>query len=96
MSEMVERVAKAICLADHGYDVSSDLAPIVTGQYNARARAAIAAMREPTDDVRQALGHIDEHVDKHSRTEHGIRVAGSVCWQRGIDAALGKPGKEDR
>jgi hypothetical protein len=46
MSEMIERVAKAIWEANHGYDGGL-----------AQARAAIAAMREPTEEMITAGEH---------------------------------------
>jgi hypothetical protein len=60
MSEMVERVAKALARADHlrpitpdddsaELDWNFDLTRWDRGSYLAKARAAIVAMREPTD-----------------------------------------------
>lgn len=58
MSEMIERVARAMCIAD-GYNPDRDLGfydPVTEKRllawqyrYPDRARAAIAAMREPTE-----------------------------------------------
>jgi len=51
MTEMIERVARAIHSAeveDEG-DPWNDLGDYVQGEYRTLARAAIAAMREPTE-----------------------------------------------
>lgn len=66
MSEMVDRVARALCIAD-GYDPDANenrawldgdviLSDTKLGWewHIARARAALEAMREPTDEMLQA------------------------------------------
>ena len=49
VSEMVERVSKALIEADPGADERS--LPMPTRTYEAMARAAIKAMMEPTEDM---------------------------------------------
>lgn len=67
MSEMVERVARALAHEDHPCwslvaevmaDTTPDLGDGISPRehYMLRARAAIAAMREPTEAVRQWVG----------------------------------------
>lgn len=72
MSEMVERVAMALARALHG---SASDEPIDLGEV---ARAAIEAMREPTDEQR------NRYFELSFRTE----VFNDGAWERGIDAAL--------
>lgn len=71
MSEMIERVAEAICRAENGevgvngcrecllgYTAGVSAAPKnCLGVYSATARAAIEAMREPTDAMMLAACH---------------------------------------
>jgi hypothetical protein len=54
MSEMIERVAQAIRLEWAAH--STTPLPFYAGELEAVARAAIAAMREPTDDMKQIEG----------------------------------------
>lgn len=79
MSEMIDRVAKAICRAEigsigpYGFDLEE------TGQQSAAhwrslARAAIAAMREPTQVM------LDAGWDSRSVPRY--------CWENMIDEAL--------
>lgn len=78
MSEMVERVAMAIhvTMDAPAWDRTSVLTRDVM---RVRARAAIAAMREPTEDMRDAL----------SATGKMWRELNSeTVWQTYIDAAL--------
>lgn len=49
MSEMVERVARAICCPHGCRNVDTQYAVCQAGTYRADARAAIEAMREPTE-----------------------------------------------
>lgn len=75
MSEMVERVARAMAIVDKGDDmwdiVSEDgdgYGYVGKNEYRAMARAAIAAMREPTAAmVREGGQAIWEDVDEASR-----------------------------
>lgn len=88
MSEMVERVAPATFAACNGpegfgdhmdprYEANSEL-------FEAMARAAIEAMRQPTDAMLvAAIADSDEY-------GFGSYEAGS-CWRAMIDAALADP-----
>ena len=83
MSEMIERVARALAIADgmHPEAVSNgeDAVPVWT-LYVDDARAAIEAMREPTDvmvDAGYAVTVDDE----------------TEVWQAMIDAALSQKGE---
>lgn len=76
MSEMVERVARALA-NEEGY--AYDPVP-----YNRRARAAIEAMREPTDAMVDAGGWLGG--------ENGVGDSSArVVWTGMIEAALVKP-----
>lgn len=76
MSEMLERVAKAIY--DAGHDDHGGLRVILPREIaNHLARAAIAAMREPTAAMLDA-GPGDPYLDAH-------------VWGKIIDAALATP-----
>lgn len=83
MSEMVERVARAIADADmEDYEGREAL-------YNAFARAAIEAMREPTNNMR-GIG-FDEAYEHIEPSPYGPVVhakIGQKVWQAMIDAAL--------
>lgn len=87
MSEIVERVAKAI-LAGHDWthDDGNDpslptgweaVPPDWRDAYRAMARAAIEAMREPTADM---FKHAMPHMDSWS--------SNAAWWQKMIDGAL--------
>ena len=69
MTSMVERVARAIANVDCG---DYELRP---NTYNATARAAIEAMRVPTDAMKEA---------RFQRLGEGGRIE----WEAMIDAAL--------
>lgn len=71
MSEMVDRVARAIskCVSDSDRYWPS---------YVLAARAAIEAMREPTEAMKEA---------------GGFEVGAWVAWTPMIDEALQRPGK---
>lgn len=75
MSEMIDRVAQAIC----GDDNPANVLAI----HRTRARAAIEAMREPTDAMSDAAA---ERPGQMSYTD---------VWQAMIDAAVSS-GDEDR
>jgi hypothetical protein len=80
MSEMVDRVKQAIMddLRELGdADVKAGLGWLTDEQRNAVARAAITAMREPTDDMQLGIG---TELDSHEI----VRI-----WQHMIDRALG-------
>jgi hypothetical protein len=58
MTEMIERVARAIYEADPSYIQQSgwdDVPEARRAQYRRQARAAIGAMREPTEEMRDVL-----------------------------------------
>ncbi|MBU6408053.1 MAG: hypothetical protein KGS44_13145 [Alphaproteobacteria bacterium] len=77
MSEtMVERVARAICRAAH-----PDMPWDRVIEFYPQARAAIAAMREPTQDMEFDGAHVLPDYDP------GCEDA-KACWQAMIDAAL--------
>lgn len=78
--EMIERVARAIeatMFAPHELPITGELHK----RYLEAARAAIKAMREPTDEMVEA-----------SNREWDGRIShrSSGAWQAMIDAALGK------
>ena len=78
MTDMIERVAKAIATKALG-EVGRDYDPFAIQKCIPYARAAIAAMREPTNEQYEALsatGKMWRELD--SRT----------VWQTYIDAAL--------
>ena len=81
MSEMVERVAMAIMRDDfEGHDFWDRQAPDVQNQYLTNARAAIAAMREPTESMVVAG---EDHIG-------GDLIDGDSAWvwQAMVDEAL--------
>ena len=87
MSEMIERVAKAIWEAKGS---SQD----VEAAFHEMARAAIAAMREPTKHM-LAKGEtaVDNNIDSTSDTEGSYDIinrmgAAAGSWRAMIDAAL--------
>lgn len=78
MSEMVERVARAIALADLDPETRAAVDPdvwFVAESYYALARAALEAMREPTQDMLLADPRRDMDLSEES-------------WAAMIDAAL--------
>jgi hypothetical protein len=81
MSDMVERVALAIYIAEIGSAAGWDDYRVVKARHLwfAKARAAIEAMREPTQDMIDAC-------DINIPTEGTI----TGVWCDMIDAALGK------
>lgn len=79
MSEMIERVAKAICLWDGAdWDGTLGSRECSRNRYRDTARAAIEAMREPTDGQRNAYYELS----------HKTEVMVDAHWERAIDAAL--------
>lgn len=74
---MVERVARAIVDRRHGKGA------FIHGENLADARAAIEAMREPTEEMREAWGA--EDCDDHPAECH----INPRRWSAMIDAALG-------
>ena len=85
---MIERVAKAIYDADHAYELKNypntftwektrDAYSDTAADYRARARAAVEAMREPTEAMAICLAGYEESDEE--------KVEG---WNAAIDAAL--------
>lgn len=90
MSEMVERVARALYHAhsrNKPYDI---LQPEFQRQYEKQARAAIEAMREPTEAMKNAM--CEAGPDTNSG-EFSWDDAATV-WTSGIDAALSPSGEK--
>ena len=81
MSEMVERIAIAVCEADGC--LWSEATDLDKGLYRDTARAAIAAMREPTDAmIGQGYGYAISYEDE------GVVESPSEVWRAMIDEAL--------
>ncbi len=91
MSEMVERVAKAIAEESprDGYE-AVPLSEIWPGRpryiflregYERAARAAIAAMREPTPEMSEAMFRVEA-------AGHSQRTLCEAAWRAAIDEAL--------
>ena len=74
MSDLVERVARAICEADP----EGRLFDVCRADFEAMARAAIAAMRNPTDAMRRAADPTLPHPSLEA-----LRV-----WRTMIEAAI--------
>lgn len=95
MTTMIEKVARAIfeaCnrqdpVAGFGYADADGGKTVLDGAYDltAIARAAITAMREPTDGMDDAAYDSDA-------LENGSSAYG--CWQAMIDAALAEEPQE--
>jgi hypothetical protein len=90
--EMVERVARAICKAD-GRDPDSDFtsgnATFPAWQaYQSRARAAIEAMREPTEAMIEAGGLSDAARPYDGPEGEGCQFYPAIAYRAMIDAAL--------
>ncbi len=81
MSEMVERVARRLAIED-GADDWDLIGPVTRGIFERNARAAIEAMREPTDDMMHAVGCGGE------RKEWLSGQAWRASYQAMIDEAL--------
>lgn len=83
MSEMVERIARAILAVDYPEDAGSDLEEMWWERrgdaYLAYARAALEAMREPTEQMAQA---------GLSPTYIWVDETAEPIWRRMIDEAL--------
>jgi len=74
---MIERVAREIHDAMEAFDVFDD----ARDEWIKGARAAIAAMREPTESMRRKLWLYGNHPDKEFVMDGGM-------WREMIDAAL--------
>lgn len=82
---MIERVARAISNSDpaNAEDGWDDNSPAVKDDYRKQARAAITAMREPTEDMLKAT--------KYPPCDHHLDPRDGVVpeqWEAMIDAAL--------
>ncbi|WP_299327619.1 hypothetical protein [Parasphingopyxis sp.] len=87
MSEMVERVARAIATAQWGEDDR-----IATEGDFMAARAATKAMRDPTDEMVRKGGHAnaeDWDGDAYSKDPQRWDEDSRRVWQSMIDTALG-------
>ena len=73
MSDMIERVARALCVA-RGQD------PVYAKHWMPEARTAIAAMREPTEAIIRAHHLVPDDNDFDKRAADN--------WRNLIDAAL--------
>jgi hypothetical protein len=87
MSDMIERVAQAILAKDTEGVFSIHYARVY-------AKAAIAAMREPTGSMYMAGGIVSPsaHLADKDYKPYGTRTIGDmaakVAWEKMIDAAL--------
>lgn len=89
MSEMVERVARAMAVKDKGddhWDVMSEdgdgYGYVGKNEYRAMAQAGIVSMREPTEPMLQAMDCAGEKT-KWLSGQHVMAV-----WHGMVDAAL--------
>ncbi len=95
MSEMVERAARAMALEDNGvdhWDVMSEDGDghgyVGKNEYQMMARAAIEAMREPTQEmITAAMVQLHPSVDERGVIQQAVDGA-RLDWQAMIDAAL--------
>jgi hypothetical protein len=78
MSEMVERIAKAICAGD-AWPRQADIARTL-------ARAALEAMREPTNAMIAAIENKAE--ERYQAAPDMQRFYGDDLWRAGIDEAV--------
>ncbi len=82
MSEMVERVAKAMCDAEMGHGIF-EAYKVHRDSYMTLARVSIEAMREPTEAMVDAANALD-------RVEAGLLMVATPnrAWEAMIDEAL--------
>lgn len=87
MTTMIERVARAIAEKDRPADVSQQAWWAIRGDnFIEKARAAIEAMREPTDFmVQRGLGWREHDIPDHWPDEARIPYG---TWKSMIDAML--------
>ena len=87
MNEMVDRLARAICDAEACQGLREPFPCDVCdkGGCVTLARAAIGAMREPTEAMIDAIA--DALMDGHDEPTTGDCA---LIWRAGIDAALGQ------
>jgi len=96
--EMIERVAREMAIQGdwHAWDTAKDHCDTPSGNtpederdhWRDLARAAIAAMREPTNLVLDCLANTSATVDINWTPEHKRRVLARAQWNHAIDAAL--------
>lgn len=110
MSEIVEKVAKALCISDEAnWDRIFEAWPVpphwegsltTRNDYRRDARAAIEALREPTEAMMLAAAPSLKGVDSLMQLAriHGAKLEWTNgepplkhAWRAMIDAALGKP-----
>ncbi len=93
MSEMIERVARALSIADgmqpEAHSNDGDELPMWT-LYVKDARAAIEAMREPTPEMMLSATRTEKRLDEGS-VEVSYLVVACDIWPKMIDAALRAP-----
>jgi hypothetical protein len=81
VSEMIDRVARAINEVNPWVGIAwMDLPSVPKDEYRAKARAAIEAMREPTEGM---LDRLDA-----ANSGWGTREHSKELWQELIDEAL--------
>lgn len=95
MSEMIERVAQAICGA---FNFPATVAweetkPDVAEKYRLIARAAIEAMRDYSEPMSQAGGAVTQF--EHDGRAGIGQSAAERCYLAMIDAALAEHAKQD-
>lgn len=83
--EMIEKVARALCLYDRGKDDDWD-----AQVYLESARAAIAAMREPVE-AQLATIHNRVRIECRPGDQTASILNAREVLQASVDAALGKP-----
>lgn len=88
---MIDRVAKALFMQSvyHGYDDETIKREWqrTKGLHRSAARTAIEAMREPTDDMLDAIGPVADRI-KALDEKPDDRMIDTQIWQAVIDAAL--------
>lgn len=87
---MIERVAKALC--EQGGVVWGKLSQIQKAHHLSLARAAIEAMREPTDAMWLADGLVDH---MHPTDAWEIMIDAALQWPAGSADRAGVPLAED-
>jgi hypothetical protein len=92
MTDMIERVARAICaeLESTVYDpVDYDVVEECWPRFVSQARAAIEAMREPTDGMLAEADNMLPRFEEEPNEPRMMGVDGAlVAWQAMIDTAL--------
>jgi hypothetical protein len=90
MSEsMIDRVARALCLANgEDPDKPSGVFGVWWKSYRDEARAAIEAMREPTEEMMESAASEFTFQSGHWGPETTRETIQKAVFQRAIDAAL--------